>query len=345
MKINLGENIKKLRLEHNLTQENLADFLGVSFQAVSKWERGDTVPDVYMLPVIASFFNVSIDNLLNFDRLQIEKDVEEYERKYYELWQSNELEKLLNLMKEAIRTYPSEHRLLVRYLNVIVQQGSGSDQMTLEAKNEVISIYDRIQNYCTKDNIRMWAKKIMCNYYIRLSKIENSGVNIKDAEEILQDMPLMQNSRDYLSCYLYRGEALDHACKSALSEIMFLLNCTIRENWIYNRSRPLNERIDVILQLVNLNKIIYTDGNYGKNYINMALATACLSRLYRKAGNDTLMAKWESESIEIADKFDSLDGKLKHSSLLLDGIEQDKLKIPGAFKGNLKDIIHKYITN
>lgn len=72
MKINLGENIKKLRLEHNLTQDNLADFLGVSFQAVSKWERGDTVPDVYMLPVIASFFNVSIDNLLNFDRLQIE---------------------------------------------------------------------------------------------------------------------------------------------------------------------------------------------------------------------------------------------------------------------------------
>lgn len=345
MKINLGENIKKLRLEHNLTQENLADFLGVSFQAVSKWERGDTVPDVYMLPVIASFFNVTTDNLLNFDRFQFERDVEEYERRYYELWQSNKLEELLNLMKEAVRTYPSEYRLLVRYLNVIVQLSSDSHQMTLDVKNEVISIYERIQNHCTKDNIRMWAKKIMFNYLMRLSKIESSGVTIKNAEDILQDMPLMQNSRDYLSCYLYKGDALDHACKSALSEIMFLFNCAIRENWIYNKSQPLNERIEVILQMVNLNKIVYTDGNYGKNYINMALAAACLCRLYRIAGNDTQMEKWQSESTEIADRFDSLDGKLKHSSLLLNGIEQDKLKIPGAFKGSLKAIIQEYINN
>ena len=126
---------------------------------------------------------------------------------------------------------------------------------------------------------------------------------------------------------------------------MFLFNCAIRENWIYNKSQPLNERIEVILQMVNLNKIVYTDGNYGKNYINMALAAACLCRLYRIVGNDTQMEKWQSESAEIADRFDSLDGKLKHSSLLLNGIEQDKLKIPGAFKGSLKAIIQKYISN
>ncbi len=52
MNIYFGENIKRLRSEQNLTQEALAGFLGVSFQTISKWERGETYPDITMLPVI-----------------------------------------------------------------------------------------------------------------------------------------------------------------------------------------------------------------------------------------------------------------------------------------------------
>lgn len=95
MKLNFGENIRKLRIEHGLTQEKLADFLGVSFQAVSKWERGDTVPDIFMLPTIAAFFGVTTDHLLCFDQIEMEKDIEKYEALYYQLWQKNDREALL----------------------------------------------------------------------------------------------------------------------------------------------------------------------------------------------------------------------------------------------------------
>ncbi len=120
MTINFGENIRKLRLAHKLTQEKLADFLGVSFQAVSKWERGDTVPDIFMLPAIASFFGVSVDYLLNFNQFEKEKEIEAYEKRYYQLWRKNERDELLCMMKEAVNRYPAEYRLLVRYLNVMV---------------------------------------------------------------------------------------------------------------------------------------------------------------------------------------------------------------------------------
>ncbi len=61
--LTIGANIKKLRGERNITQQQLADAVGVTFQAVSKWENGATVPDVGTLPEIADFFDVTIDDL------------------------------------------------------------------------------------------------------------------------------------------------------------------------------------------------------------------------------------------------------------------------------------------
>ena len=64
--IKLGEKIKSLRKQKNISQEVFANYLGVSFQAVSKWETGNTMPDVTMIPAIASFFGVSTDELFDF---------------------------------------------------------------------------------------------------------------------------------------------------------------------------------------------------------------------------------------------------------------------------------------
>ena len=60
----LGENIKRLRRERNLTQEEMAGHLGISFQSISKWERGEGYPDITMLPALAHYFSTSIDELL-----------------------------------------------------------------------------------------------------------------------------------------------------------------------------------------------------------------------------------------------------------------------------------------
>ena len=59
--IYLGINIKEYRLKRGYTQEQLAYELGVSSQTVSRWENGTTYPDIVMLPVLADFFNISID--------------------------------------------------------------------------------------------------------------------------------------------------------------------------------------------------------------------------------------------------------------------------------------------
>lgn len=67
MKINLADNIRRLRKENSLTQEQLAEALGVTVGAVSKWELGASVPELSMLIDIARYFEISIDMLLDYE--------------------------------------------------------------------------------------------------------------------------------------------------------------------------------------------------------------------------------------------------------------------------------------
>lgn len=76
MSIKIGEKIRSLRRARNISQEILAQYLGVSFQAVSKWENGSAMPDVALIPAIASFFEVSTDELFDFNRMETEQKVQ-----------------------------------------------------------------------------------------------------------------------------------------------------------------------------------------------------------------------------------------------------------------------------
>lgn len=64
MKLYIGDNLKKLREEKKVTQDALAEYLGVTYQAVSRWENGIAYPDIELLPEIARFFEVSLEELM-----------------------------------------------------------------------------------------------------------------------------------------------------------------------------------------------------------------------------------------------------------------------------------------
>ena len=67
MEITIGENIRRLRIERRMTQEQLAEILNVTNAAVSKWERGDSFPDITMLFPIDDYFGVSVDALMGHE--------------------------------------------------------------------------------------------------------------------------------------------------------------------------------------------------------------------------------------------------------------------------------------
>ena len=100
MQLKLSENIKRYRKEMNLTQEELAEALGVTIGAVSKWENGNNVPDIMTLMELANFFNISMDELLSFDMSS--KKIEDMCKKMDEYSINHRFDEAISVVNDAV---------------------------------------------------------------------------------------------------------------------------------------------------------------------------------------------------------------------------------------------------
>lgn len=106
MELNFGENIRRLRRARDLTQEELANALGVTAQSVSKWECAYGYPDITQLPAIANFFGVSIDELLSNDKESRDAGREHFQQACNDMeWGSEEK---IDFIREYYRRYPDD---------------------------------------------------------------------------------------------------------------------------------------------------------------------------------------------------------------------------------------------
>ena len=87
--MNIGNKIKELRKQRGITQEQLANSIGISFQAVSKWENGIALPDITLAPILASYFGVSMDELFEFNLKEIESAIDSIVNEAYKFRESD----------------------------------------------------------------------------------------------------------------------------------------------------------------------------------------------------------------------------------------------------------------
>lgn len=87
MNMSLADKLKELRKAKKVSQEKFADYLGVSYQAVSKWENGTTSPDISLLPDISRYF-VTVDELLQAEKIDEREYYEECSRRSEELFRN-----------------------------------------------------------------------------------------------------------------------------------------------------------------------------------------------------------------------------------------------------------------
>lgn len=107
--LKLGENLKKFRSKRELTQEQLAAVLGVSAQAVSRWENGTTYPDITLLPTIASYFEITLDELMGMEAFKSEEQLKELTAQLDENGSKGLIYENIKLLRDAVKTYPANN--------------------------------------------------------------------------------------------------------------------------------------------------------------------------------------------------------------------------------------------
>jgi transcriptional regulator with XRE-family HTH domain len=111
MNLRIAENIRRLRQEQNLTQVQLAEQLGVSYQAVSRWENETTYPDIELLPTIAALFGVTVDELLGSTSGDQKESLQKSRSKLRDLTEPHER---VALLRQMHRDFPGDWYLFVQ---------------------------------------------------------------------------------------------------------------------------------------------------------------------------------------------------------------------------------------
>ena len=156
MDLLIGEKIKKFRKDKEMTQEALAQALAVSPQSVSKWECGDGYPDITLLPTIANFFEVTVDELIGNDEISANIDVQ---KNYFDIVNTLSLDEQLELSFKYFKKYPRNWHIATSLMHRITRyRGNNED----EYRKLLVNIGERILKECTDSTLRRSAVTAVC---------------------------------------------------------------------------------------------------------------------------------------------------------------------------------------
>lgn len=218
MNISMGRKIKELRRKRGLSQKELANHLGVSFQTISKWENDVAMPDVSLIPVIAYFFDVSTDELFDYERINTERKIEEICAEAAKCRDENPA-KAEEILRQGLKQYPSNEIILNNLLYTM---------RAPERNQEVVEICKSILEVTRLDDVKYDVLRILAETYHAMG--EQALV-----KPTLEQIPEIYFSKVELAAKLLEGEeALKAAVLQAVLSRDDLLDMLSRTAQLYH---------------------------------------------------------------------------------------------------------------
>lgn len=200
MNLKIGAIIKSLRQKNNVTQEQLANALYVSPQAISRWESEICYPDIELLPALADYFNISVDELVGYKLSEKEEKLKAIKKEIKRLEEVGSIKEDLEYARYAVSLYPSDAELRLNLAsalgNTLWEEAPDRSKM-----KEAEAIHLSLLNENTTDSVRydnIWS---LTTLYARGFK------NSEKAFEIANKLPVLKYCREYLlSCGMGDGK-------------------------------------------------------------------------------------------------------------------------------------------
>ena len=280
MQLLIGENIRRLRRELDVTQECLAKHLGVSTQAVSKWERGEACPDITLLPGLAGFFGVSLDDLMGMDTLRETEEIDKLiaqAKRNLELLQSAES---IEPLQAALRRFPN-HYGLMHWLGQCLCEADNFDVPPLPPeqqprRQEATALFERVLAHCTDAKQR---EKTQASLFIAYDGLGDA----EKARAAAKLLPALHNSREVLFGRTLYGEERATEMRASIETLAHFLVSQMKEladpRDQCDTKLPAEERILLVERAIAIYEIVFPEEKPGGVLAQLAMQWEALARL------------------------------------------------------------------
>lgn len=308
MEITIGKNIKDLRKRDNRTQEDLAKALGVTCQAISRWEAGGGYPDMELVPAIANYFHVSIDELFGYhgDReAQIQAIADKADAALHALGGflgegHGDLTDTVEILRNALEEFPNEPELMIRLADCLFYLGWQKNGVNPKIKEgdpyqyddternknniywqESLQVYDKLLSLDVPTKYRDVARSTMLHIYKYTGEYEK-------AKALANDQPLLHSCKEVLLTLATVGE------EEAKYEGELIITLLQTLNGAISRSVLMNSDLsssgygrEVLLSLIHMMEAIFPDGRCGRMHWQLRYLYLVLANLESLHGNKT----------------------------------------------------------
>lgn len=323
MTIYFSDTIKKLRLQKELTQEQLADVFCVSPQAVSRWECGTTTPDITLLPIIADYFEVTIEELLGVEQSRQKEKRDDYLARFEETIQHGHISDCIEIARAGVKDFPMDYALLNKLMYALFVAGDEDGNIPDWKENiekykyEIIELGEKILQGCTDDSIRIEAKSRLGFHYCEIGQPDKG-------KEIFESLPSMISTREYNRIHALSGEErLKHIC----DQTAFYTYHLVWNIWRFAMRANLTDKEKLVCmdKMESIVRTIYDEDALDGWYFLLAkLYLEGKAPLYLAAGREKEALELVEHSAAYLNTFEKMPELIKRQSFLLQYAEYNK---------------------
>jgi transcriptional regulator with XRE-family HTH domain len=312
MAVYFSEKFKQYRKAKDLTQEQLAEIFHVSPQAISRWETGATYPDIEILPSIAAYFKITVDDLLGVDKIKDMERISKINKEVSDKCNSGHLDDALEILRNAVREFPHEYSLQTWLALILKQKPEPNKEKAEKNLLEAIDISEHMLENSTDDSTR-------CQALFSLSQNYNAVGDKEKAVKTAQKLSGAFGSSDVVLAQIYKGDELHKHLKKNISNYSQMLAHDIERlaDSMYNLGSY--ERIKLINKALAILDLIYENGDYGTNNFNLFRFHYQLACNYYKANDMDNTLHCLEKTAQYAIAFDTTDLE-HHTSIAVQGL-------------------------
>ena len=312
--MSIGTTMKRLRREKEITQEQLAEYLGISSRAISQWECDRTAPDLSQIPALCHIFDVTSDVLLGIDIEKNKAEIEKYLADAAELGYQGKGGERTALLREAGKKFPRDYRIMQSLADSLVCEYS---RKGIKEYGEVFALCRRILAECTDSNVRYEAIDTLGTAY------GCAGMQ-EEMRKLAEEMPRAHFSYEEFMMYRWHGDADFAEFQRYMSFLIYstaeMIELAVGQRhdngeFIY----PIEDRIRLWKTEVAFLELLFPNGDY---LIKAQLGeTACsfLCTAYLRRQDTEEAWKWLEKGADFAIHMDTYSFDAPHTSPVLRG--------------------------